>query len=745
MLRKLLFFVPALLLWSCSNENLEQIPVPEPETEKINEDAIVPGVLVVKLSDKLVDNVQSDEQAVLESLGASAMDRVFPDAGKFEARHRKAGLHKWYRLSFDESVPATKAARRIGDIEGVECVDYEMRTEPTATRIPFDDPYNYIQWNLYNDGTRVKGFKKGMDINVLPVWEEFTSGSSEVIVAVVDNGVDINHEDLAGVVIPGTEDGGSRCFVYGYEGSVLSADAHGTHVSSIIGGINNNAKGLSSIAGGRNGEGGVKIIACQMMMEDPEVSGNTLQGNSAAAIVWGADNGAVISQNSWSYGKDAPTISKYDAEAIEYFIANAGFDENGNQVGPMAGGVVFFAAGNDNQNSCYPAEYESVIAVGALGPDGKKAGYSNYGDWVDIAAPGGDFDRFSTSEALIAGAAYGDYIFMAGTSQACPHVSGVAALLVSHFGGPGFTNEELLDKLLYGADYSVTSESDNIGPKLNAYGSFLVEELSDPVIVPEFEGDVVLKSHESAELKFKVQYMGDYELEYKFDGGSEAAKGLAKGDEYVISIDALAVAPGTYSAKLSVSIGPGHGDEIIVPYTILENHSPKVVKETDDIIVEDNSVLNIDLSEYVGDEDGEELSYMVSSSVNRIVSASVSGNILSLKPSAFGTTKISIEAKDARGKGCSLPEFRFVYCDLSKGPSAYPNPVTDYLKVSAGKEKELKITITNSNGAVLFSQSLNGSELNPARIDMREFAPGRYGLTVSYDGTTSSKTIVKAL
>ena len=171
---------------------------------------------------------------------------------------------------------------------------------------------------------------------------------------------------------------------------------------------------------------------------------------TAAAIVYGANNGAVISQNSWGY--TVPGV--YDQavlDAIDYFTKEAGRDVNGNQTGPMNGGVVIFAAGNDNNNDLYyPGYYPSCIAVGATSVFDNKSSFSNYGDWVDISAPGGDDDVDGSSHQMIASTvANNGYGYMEGTSMATPHVSGVAALIVSQFGKMGFTNDDLKNRLFH--------------------------------------------------------------------------------------------------------------------------------------------------------------------------------------------------------------------------------------------------------------------------------------------------------
>lgn len=451
----------------------------EPTINSLEKQSITKGALLTKTGVLSVDNA-------LSSLSAYSLERVFPDAGEWEERHREAGLHTFYYVKYDESKSVqTKAGKLLSNVEGIVVAEPVRRIKPLDDNY-FNDPYLSRQWHYINPGKGVN-YKSGADINVLPVWKEYTTGSSDVIVNVVDGGVDLTHEDLKGVVIEGGNNG-SKNFVDG--SYTIVAHDHGTHVAGTIAAINNNGKGVCGIAGGEDGKGGVKILSSQIFKYNPN-TGEDEGGNSAQAIIWGADHGAVISQNSWGYEYKSESQAKngnIDAStkaAVDYFIKYAGTDKQGNQTGPMKGGVVIFAAGNDAWSIGWPAAYEKVIAVGAISSTGRRAYYSNYGDWVDIAAPGGD----ANVTPMVLSTVPGGYAEMQGTSMACPHVSGVAALLVSYFGGPGFTNEMLKERLLNGANSEFLSSSDRIGPMLDAYGAFAYGSSNPPEKVSDYEAE----------------------------------------------------------------------------------------------------------------------------------------------------------------------------------------------------------------------------------------------------------------
>lgn len=591
-----------VFLLSCTNEETVNVA---PEDVLIEEsvdgdnDVYIPGESYVYFSEEMTSMIEEhiasgavrtkseDLNQVFDAMGILSIKRLFPHAGEYEPRTRKEGLHRWYVVNYSESVPFTKAEEGFLAVPGVDYIE----------------PVRQIRINDFNDlDTRMWGLNNtitpGIDINVLPVWNNFTVGSPDVIVSVVDEGVDITHEDLA-----------PNCLASGHynnvdDNSVIVAGDHGTHVAGTIAAVSNNGKGVAGIAGGNYAEGkpGVKILSCQILKNGPD--GTTQSGNSAAAIKWGADHGAVISQNSWGYYYDLDGDGKYTAEemeraknakigaadrdAVDYFVKYAGCDNAGNQLpdSPMKGGIVFFAAGNEALFNSAPANYEKVIAVGSVASDGTRSSFSNYGDWVDIAAPGSNI--YST----YTGSAYG---VMSGTSMSCPHVSGVAALLVSYFGGPGFTNEMLKDRLLGSANTSILSPAYKIGGLLDAYGAFLYGKQVDVDPITDLEADgrgnsidltwtVPSDSEGAAAYGFMIFYGSDKNAVEKADADNHKdvnyltiTPGKQVGEKIIYTIPQLQFSTTYYIKVMSYSYSRSYSDPTaVMTVTTTENKAPSI-------------------------------------------------------------------------------------------------------------------------------------------------------------------------
>ena len=256
-----------------------------------------------------------------------------------------------------------------------------------------------------------------------------------------------------------------------------AGSGHGTHVAGIIGATNNNGKGVSSIAGGTGNGDGVRLMTCQIFEGNKASS----DAQSAAAFIYAADNGACIAQCSYGTstiiteddiyingnGKDGNEKiagSPLENAALKYFLDPANSNHES-----LEGNMAIFAAGNhSNPYSSYPGALPYVISVTAFGIDYLPAGYTNYGPGSKISAPGG---QMSSSEerakAILStgvnnsaqispgvlkdnGVPDANYVYMQGTSMACPHVSGVVSLGLAYAKklGKKFTREQFTSMLL---------------------------------------------------------------------------------------------------------------------------------------------------------------------------------------------------------------------------------------------------------------------------------------------------------
>lgn len=465
------------------------------------------GVLRVKLQPELARQVGKSPRmkaGASLSTGAASLDRaaaavgavrirpMLPYSEKFAERRAKYGLDRWYVVEFDENTDTELARKTFRASAGVEIAEpvtpmvlregagafVQSRTPQAANAqasYRFNDPRLPEQWHYQNFGN-ISGTVAGADINLFPAWE-VTTGSPEVVVAIIDGGIDYTHEDLAANMcineaelngLPGVDDDGNGFVddIYGFNFCTNSGEiyphSHGTHVAGTVGAVNNNGIGVCGVAGGDGSkDSGVRMISCQVF-DSRSGSGD---GDFAAAIIYAAERGATIAQCSWGWA--APDyMEEAVLDAIDYFTAEARSPQ-------MTGGLCIFATGNEGQTgNYYPACYPKVLAVTAMTSSLQPASYSNYGAWADVIAPGGllDYGEIGGVLSTLPGNKYG---FNEGTSMATPHVSGIAALILSKHGSPTFTNEALRTQL-------VTSVNDFYGFGDNAqyeglYGSGYID------------------------------------------------------------------------------------------------------------------------------------------------------------------------------------------------------------------------------------------------------------------------------
>lgn len=267
-----------------------------------------------------------------------------------------------------------------------------------------DDTYFDNQWALNNTGQTCCNANSDLcitgtsdaDIDAPEAWD-IATGSSSVKIAILDSGIDQDHEDLASKVVAekNFSDSGTVDDIYG----------HGTHVGGIAAAVTNNSLGVA----------GVGYEASLMNVKVLGDSGSGAYSWVASGIIWATDNGAKTINMSLGGTRKSSTLES----AVNYAWTN--------------GVVLAAAAGNSNNPSpTYPARYENCIAVAATDINDQKASFSSYGSWVDVAAPGENIYSTFPNHPFVIQDKYGranNYDFGSGTSMSTPHVAGLAGLL----------------------------------------------------------------------------------------------------------------------------------------------------------------------------------------------------------------------------------------------------------------------------------------------------------------------------
>ena len=748
-------FLLSLTVLSVCHDSI--LPIPEePVQEETSLSPFIPGIVSVQFDEETTELVEQSLRrgdalatrapqlgGALEGMGIKSIRRVFPDAGEFEPRTRREGLHRFYYVEFDEEVPATRAAGDLAAIPGIVTVSPQLPVRPRG----FNDPYFCSQWHFVN------GRYAGADINVQKVWDEFTVGRNTVIVSVVDEGVYMQHVDLKDNLIPCLEDGSGSFNFNNNTTTVVPTQGHGTHVAGVISAISNNGTGVAGIAGGDAAAGipGVKVMSCQIF----DLFGN--QPDLFQAIKHGADHGAVILQCSWGFSPDMDgdgfttdeeielyrsytidDLPEYKA-AIDYFIKYAGCDNDGNQLpdSPMKGGVAIFASGNDNFDYDPLVSYEPIIAVGAFGATGNKASYSNYGDWLDIAAPGGDGKQgiYST----LTNNRYGGADWQ-GTSMACPHVSGVAALLVSYFGGPGFTAEVCRTRIIRGAVSNFFTGSRYIGRKLDAYGAFTFDmdtPVQNPVLAWTGETPSHLQYKEETDVPFTVS--DPLNLRVFLSISPEEAGATIQGDAesgYSLHLDATELGPGTHSFRITGTNEDQGTASISLSVSISENRKPQVESIPSGIVINGpGESKTLPLNEWFSDPDGDAIAFEASLEVPELSSLETDGNgVLTIKALKAGISTLQVSASD--GLLSSAVYIPFAVKDPSRPAYAYPTLATEEIHVAIDSEEKVPVTVDiySSTGTKVLSTGKEGDIFHPLSLSVKALAPGIYTGKVSYGG-----------
>jgi subtilisin family serine protease len=332
-----------------------------------NEESIfIHGEIVVKFKEQ---NKQRVGQQILRSMGLHASE-LFTCTQSMRVQVQPG----------DEA----KTIAELTEHSEVEFATYNYRIQ--ALEVP-DDPEFSRQWAL--DETT-----NDNDIDAPEAWD-ITTGSDSVIVAIIDSGIDLNHPEFTGRIMTG----------YNYiDPSALPEDgfSHGTHVAGIVGAAGNNGVGISGVSWN------VRLMPLKILDDN----GNGDSANLAKSICFAVDNGAKIINMSIGDRNSSWPCKMADVEEAFKYAESKGV-------------LLVGAAGNDSSESVNcPAAYEQAIAVSSVTDYGGLSSFSNYGEQVDIAAPGGGGARIYSTVP-------GGYDYKQGTSMATPHVSGVAALIWS--------------------------------------------------------------------------------------------------------------------------------------------------------------------------------------------------------------------------------------------------------------------------------------------------------------------------
>ena len=813
------------IVFSCVREPeapLSDGQIPQ-ETYAPDDEGVLKGWVRIKLRDDAqalrvgtftrgaMESGDPELDRIAASLGATEVRRVFHEGGRFAERRRKFGLHLWYDVKFDDTLPVSRAQAELGSLSAVAHVQpvYTIRMFDAGNTLPeeavyvpaqrraeragagpFDDPGLPKQWHYNNDGSGTK-WVEGSDINLFEAWE-VTAGDPSVIVAVTDHGVEYDHPDLAGNMwvneaelngTPGVDDDNNGYVddIYGWnvilDSGTINPGTHGTHVAGTVAAVNNNGIGVCGVAGGTGNGDGARIMSLAIF---DSTSANA--GSYPDAYAYAADNGAVISQNSWGYTSGV-AMPQDVSDALDYFIANAGVDENGNQTGPMKGGLLVFAAGNEGTPSArMPAADPRTLCVTAMCSDYTRPNYANYSDDVDIFAPGGadGNDRnYSDADRVYSTDLDGGYSYKWGTSMACPHVSGIAALVIAHYGvgHPGFTVEECREILLRSyrsvSEYVEPKYDGKLGVGLADAGMIFLEDagtapgtVSAPAAramgrelelawtvpadgnglpvaefrltytgrgigktegkAPDTSGEVVLRNYTAVAETATYIWTGQYNTEYRFE---------------VSGIDRF----GHESEKVSFSHSTGD----------YENGKPRTQQDFAPVEFENVGeayALSFDLSEYFTDPnfgDGDMLSYSLINRNEDIVDAAVQEGRLVLLPVGKGTGRVTVTATDLDGEGVQSVLTVTVLngpepAAPAEGLRLSPNPAGDELGIAAGvRDAEVEVTVYDAAARRVIVGTVALDSRGYGTLNVSALAPGSYTLVLEAPGLSENGSFVK--
>jgi subtilisin family serine protease len=469
------------------------------------------GELLVRFSEYSSDkkiNKRSKSQ-ILSSLGGGDIKRHFKLV---------PGLT---RVKLPAGMTVEQALKKFNNTDGIVYAQPNYKVKILST-IPNDTRFGEL-WGMRNTGQ--SGGTAGADIKAYQAWD-ITTGSRDIVVAVIDTGVDYTHPDLAAnmwvnpgeIAGNGIDDDGNGFVddVYGYDfcnddGDPMDDNNHGTHCAGIIGAVGNNSLGVVGVCWK------VKIMAVKFI----SFAGEGSTSDAIEAIEYSTLMGANLTSNSWSGGA-------YD-QSMKDAIDAAG-----------AAGMLFVAAaGNDGTNNdiapSYPSSFDcnNIIAVASTDRYDHKASFSNYGlTTVDLGAPG---------SSILSCQPGSKYQYLSGTSMAAPHVAGACALVWSL--NPTLSNSEVKDIILGSVDpIDALSGKCVSGGRLNVY---------------------------SVLLNTKLPW-----IRFEPENGSVNPGQIS---DVNVVFDANGISPGAYNAEIVITTNDPYHPSFVVPVTMTVKPEPLVI------------------------------------------------------------------------------------------------------------------------------------------------------------------------
>lgn len=401
-----------------SDPQVPSRPIPAATAERLGAAAgSLPGILLVRFKPHLPAFVRERVEA---RAGVRSVRRI-GDLDTDVVRVAPSHLRRAWRILVEDAYVRLVERDPAARLEHASCVSNPGCVVP-------NDSLFYRQWDLQNDSSTQpwQGCcnpgppTAGADIDAGHAWA-VTRGDSSVTVAVVDSGIDTSHPELAGRVVGSVSLNGST--------TTDDTAGHGTGVAGIIGAIPDNGAGIAGV------DWNARLLDVKVRSDDPNTRPTSCDV-IAQGITWATDHGAQVINVSLGLGAGCDTLQA----ATDYAWNH--------------GALIVASAGNGSASyHVYPAAYPHVIAVAATDDRDQLASFSQYGSWIQLAAPGVGIPTLFPTHANSSGIE--NYGYDNGTSDSAPLVAGAAALvwpLVKDTNGDGRVNDEVQQRLLQTAE-----------------------------------------------------------------------------------------------------------------------------------------------------------------------------------------------------------------------------------------------------------------------------------------------------